>query len=651
MPGSTINQLVAASALTGAELIPVWQNGTTKQTALTSIPVQLGVYQSSLATSVARTVQSKLSDFVNAADFAGGDLGAKINAADAALGASPGTIWVDDQNATITTQIVLQNAGRVLRFGAGTFTLSISASNGANALKIAANNVHVCGAGQSVTTLKNGTISKDNVILINQGIYPGTTTITSGVEVSDLTIDGNQANITHPADDTYGNGVVGNIVANCEVHNVLVKNCVFQGIIFQGNGAGTTNANKTFDNTVTACGEVGIGFEGGLSDSIIENNVIYSLITVPEVSTGPVGILISALSASGPNNRALNNTLTSIAGGGITVQDGSNFCLVEGNNLRLCGTAAGTFGLVCNVQSASPSHVSFVGNSLDTCGSSTGNSGAMGMLQLDTTTGYYIAEGNRVSNSPGAGFIVSSGKNNSIIGNKFYNSGTAAGSFVDGIRLASAINTTIAGNDIINSAGYGISLLSGSGTYLGASGSNTLLANVSGGVNDLGTNTQPYPKLRSDVIPIGSVALASLGNDTTPVSGTIYWAEVFVEDPRSFTGIGILNGSVATNNKWLLGLYDGGGALLANTATAGVTTVGTHVFQEIPFTAAFAIQTPGRYFLAAQMNGTTDRFSTIAAATFNAVRTASATGAFGTLTALSVPPGFTANVGPITYLY
>src|SRR5437899_1116743 len=58
---------------------------------------------------VARDVQTKLREIeVNANDFTGADLGAKINQADTALGSSPGRIVVADGNATITTQIVLQ---------------------------------------------------------------------------------------------------------------------------------------------------------------------------------------------------------------------------------------------------------------------------------------------------------------------------------------------------------------------------------------------------------------------------------------------------------------------------------------------------------------------------------------------------------------
>ena len=54
-------------------------------------------------------------------DFPGADLGAKINAADRDLGASPGEILVKT-GGTISTQVIL-NPGHTLRFSAGTYTL------------------------------------------------------------------------------------------------------------------------------------------------------------------------------------------------------------------------------------------------------------------------------------------------------------------------------------------------------------------------------------------------------------------------------------------------------------------------------------------------------------------------------------------------
>src|SRR5205823_2958580 len=58
--------------------------------------------------------------------FAGADCGAKINAAEADLGATPGEIWVNQNCGTSwTTAVVLGNANHVLRFiQGGTYIIS-----------------------------------------------------------------------------------------------------------------------------------------------------------------------------------------------------------------------------------------------------------------------------------------------------------------------------------------------------------------------------------------------------------------------------------------------------------------------------------------------------------------------------------------------
>jgi len=153
-------------------------------------------------------------------------------------------------------------------------------------------------------------------------------------------------------------------------------------------------------------------------------------------------------------------------------------------------------------------------------------------------------------------------------------------------------------------------------------------------------------------VPIGSVAYGSFGTNTTPVAGTIYWAEVFIPRPMVITGIGVLNGGTVGTDKHVVGLYKtNGGAVLANSALAGVTTSGANAFQEVALTATYSAEGPARYWVALQMNGTTDRFRSIAASTFVDVLTDSDTGSFGTLTSLTAPTTFTADVGPIAYVY
>lgn len=153
-------------------------------------------------------------------------------------------------------------------------------------------------------------------------------------------------------------------------------------------------------------------------------------------------------------------------------------------------------------------------------------------------------------------------------------------------------------------------------------------------------------------VPVGFTAYASFGTSTTPVAGTIYYADVFVPRNMTITGVSVLNGGTVGTNKWIVGLHaTAGGATVANSNLAGVTSSGANAFQDVPFTGTYAAVGPARYWIAFQTDGTTDRFRTVAASTFVDVLTKSAAGAFGTLASLTVPTTFTADVGPIGCLY
>lgn len=149
---------------------------------------------------------------------------------------------------------------------------------------------------------------------------------------------------------------------------------------------------------------------------------------------------------------------------------------------------------------------------------------------------------------------------------------------------------------------------------------------------------------------IGSVAYASHGTNTTLVAGTHYRAEVFVPFAVQVTGAGVLNGATVGTDKGIVAIYDTRGNLVANSALAGSTTSGANAFQERAFAAAPKLQ-PGRYFLVYQSNGTTDTLRTIAASTFVDVLAGSATGTFGTMLDFTPPTTFTADKGPVGYLY
>lgn len=171
--------------------------------------------------------------------------------------------------------------------------------------------------------------------------------------------------------------------------------------------------------------------------------------------------------------------------------------------------------------------------------------------------------------------------------------------------------------------------------------------------NQLATYGAPggalFPVLKVTNIPIGSVAYGSLGTNTTPVAGTIYFTQINLP-AMTVTNIGCLNGGTAATDKLIYGLYNSAGTLVANTALAGVLAANADTFQQIALTATYTA-VAGQYYIGWQTNGTTTRVRTIAASTFIQMLTTSQTGTFGTMAAIgTIPTTVTADVGPICYV-
>ena len=151
-------------------------------------------------------------------------------------------------------------------------------------------------------------------------------------------------------------------------------------------------------------------------------------------------------------------------------------------------------------------------------------------------------------------------------------------------------------------------------------------------------------------VPIGSVAYGSFGTNTSAVANTLYLAEVFI--PRNFTctGIGVLNGSQATNGVAIVSLYNTSGTKVANSASTA--TSGTNAFQQIAFTATYAALGPARYWIGVQMQNVSDTLRTIAASTFvDCFTDSQVQGSFVSPATATVPTSFSANKGPIAYVY
>lgn len=150
--------------------------------------------------------------------------------------------------------------------------------------------------------------------------------------------------------------------------------------------------------------------------------------------------------------------------------------------------------------------------------------------------------------------------------------------------------------------------------------------------------------------------------NATPVVTEIYIAELYVPAPTLIQGLAFFAGSVNSDNI-KLGLYNALGTLLCATAsTAGNTTA--DAYQRVPLAYEFstgaavaAVQqllSPGTYYAAAILDGTTSRLNCHTVGAFGAGKLTGhvyAT-AFST-TGLSVTPPvtFTTALGPVISLY
>ncbi len=164
-----------------------------------------------------------------------------------------------------------------------------------------------------------------------------------------------------------------------------------------------------------------------------------------------------------------------------------------------------------------------------------------------------------------------------------------------------------------------------------------------------------------------------VGNNMTPVAGSVYYGTIEVNSTRVLTGLSVLNGTVAGTDAVDVYLFAADGRPIAHSAFAGTTASGTDRFQDIPFTATLLATGPTRYWVAYQTSGTTTRFrnvnltpgsSTAGLGAFIGMLGSSVTAVFGSIpsalstagtapntAATALPTTLIANTAPISCLY
>ncbi len=165
-----------------------------------------------------------------------------------------------------------------------------------------------------------------------------------------------------------------------------------------------------------------------------------------------------------------------------------------------------------------------------------------------------------------------------------------------------------------------------------------------GGVVPTGGNA-----LKVTNIPIGSVALASVGTNTSDVNGQLWITDIYVPANITATGIGFLQGGTATTDNVGAAIYSPAGVLVASTSATILS--GANTFKNQVFSSSQTIAGPATYYVVVQGNGTAaGAIQTEPAPYLN--RTVTASGTYGSFPAsITAPTSFVAGAGPVVYLY
>jgi hypothetical protein len=134
----------------------------------------------------------------------------------------------------------------------------------------------------------------------------------------------------------------------------------------------------------------------------------------------------------------------------------------------------------------------------------------------------------------------------------------------------------------------------------------------------------------------------------------MYCTEFDLSYSKYITGLAAMNGATATTDKELVALYDAGGNLLANSATAGATASGASTYQKRAFLTPYYAVGPAQYFACVQGDsGTTATLNLLTTGTQDTYLTKSyGSQSFGTVPAtITVPTTFTTVVGPYFFAY
>jgi hypothetical protein len=158
----------------------------------------------------------------------------------------------------------------------------------------------------------------------------------SRVEVRDLVIDGNKANVAG------GNGINMQAAVRPRIRNVTVLDPFNNGILFDASGV-----TPSEDGEITGCdiynpGGHGIALSGTAGDGLVSGPHEFRITRNTVIEPGFAGINLSqSRSCTVVGNTVKRSGVTVTGYGGVRLSNGSSFNTVTGNTIR--GTSRGVF--------------------------------------------------------------------------------------------------------------------------------------------------------------------------------------------------------------------------------------------------------------------------------------------------------------------
>lgn len=165
-------------------------------------------------------------------------------------------------------------------------------------------------------------------------------------------------------------------------------------------------------------------------------------------------------------------------------------------------------------------------------------------------------------------------------------------------------------------------------------------------------------------VPIGDVPYVAMGQDVSPVSGTLYVTSIFMPSPLTIKKIYYLvgtgaSGSVGYCQVLLWGYHGASGQLLAISTSTGSLVSGNNLFQALTFNNMYHVEGPGVFWVGLVFSDANARFRAMSAQSHVLPMTDSYTGGSWNGTNFinipnpadtALPTTFVADVGPFIFV-